>query len=98
MTYNIPKEIKTDVKISKFIYKNDLLLCVFYVSTVFFLSSFVANKYIMYYYIFYIMVLVYLLLPSQDNVGKKNYYSLAKVFISDKNSYKFGNGLEEIRD
>ena len=87
MTFYIPKTIKSEIKIAKFIYVKDLVICIVYMAIVFTFESMVYEKIRLQYYIFYILLLLFLIFPSSSNIGKKNFYSLGRALSSDKNIY-----------
>ena len=68
MTYMVPQSIKSKTKIFKWLYKDDLLLCGIYIAIIFLLDSFVAEYLKLYYYVFYGIILLFLIMPSQDNI------------------------------
>ncbi len=95
MTYYIPKTIKSEIKIAKFIYVNDLLIGILFMALVFTFESMVYERFRLYYYVFYCLVLFFLLFPSSNNIGKKNFYSLGRALASDKNKYVSISNKEE---
>ncbi len=99
MTYYIPKTIKSEIKIAKFIYAKDLLIAIIFMAIVFTFESMVYEKIRLQYYIFYILLLFFLLFPSSYNAGKKNLYSLQRALLSDKSVYmSISNNEGELND
>lgn len=88
MNLYIPKTIRTQIKIAKFIYAKDFVIATAYMATVFTLEDLVSEQYRIIYYILNVVFLLYLLLPSKGNIGKKNYYAILMWLRQNKSKYK----------
>lgn len=85
--YKIPKEIKTDIKVTSFLYMKDIAIIVgvFFLLQTFSDSVHTAMK--IPYYLIFGGFTFFMLLPSIKNPKKRNYHSLMFVLRRDQDFY-----------
>lgn len=88
MSYFIPKEVKSEVKIVKFIYLKDFIIIFCFMALIFSFEDIILEGYRLFYYIGSFLFIVAMLCPSHRNAGKKNYYSVFKFLGRDMNHYR----------
>lgn len=93
MKFIIPKEISAEISIRKNFFLFDLIVVVIALILTFLLDSLVYLKLQIPYYIFSISSVVYLILKSKDNPGKRNYHSMYYALIRNKKTYHKINNM-----
>ncbi|WP_445669252.1 DUF5592 family protein [Margalitia sp. FSL K6-0131] len=87
MRYTIPKSVKSEIKITKSLYLKDIVIffAVFFIVSRF--DSYIHKILIIPYYIFFLGITLYFLLPSLNNPKKRNYHSYYYFLIKSKVKY-----------
>jgi len=75
MSYSIPKEIKTEVKINKWLYVKDAIFIAIYMTVAYMFESMVYAPFSILYYVFSVVVAIYLSAPSIANPKRRNWQS-----------------------
>ncbi|ASK26306.1 DUF5592 family protein [Bacillus licheniformis] len=91
MSYPIPKEVKTDIKVKGFLYLKDvgILTGVLILSETF--KGNIHTAFLIPYYIFTFSITIFLILPSIKNPKKKNFHS---IYYALKRSRKVYHSLD----
>ncbi|ODV48161.1 DUF5592 family protein [Bacillus subtilis] len=87
MSYPIPKEVKTDIKVKGPLYLRDvgILIGVTVLSQIF--KGSVHSSFIIPYYIFIYGVTFFLMIPSINNPKKRNFHSIFFALKRSRNTY-----------
>lgn len=89
-TYNVPQDLRAKAQIIHGVNFSDFIIVLAVGVFGYFLSDtfgLIADKLVVPFNIFNIMVIIFLIMPSQWNKGKKNYQSLMYALVNDKYSY-----------
>lgn len=87
MTYEIPGELKSEVKIFRSIYFFDLVVALVAIGFASITSSAIYPPIVLAYYIFVTVSTLFLLAKSPCNPGKRNYKTIHLLFTKDNNPY-----------
>lgn len=87
MSYILPKEISSQMKISKTIYLFDLVFIGIFIVMAIMLSSMVYKPLIIPYYIFMFIMAIYFRSSSTVNPKKRKYQSIYYSFTRDRKAY-----------
>ncbi len=87
MRFIIPKDISTEISIRKNFFLFDLIVVIIALALTFMLDSMVYSKLKVPYYIFSMSSVIYLILKSRDNIGKRNYHSIYYALTRNKETY-----------
>lgn len=88
--YNVPQDLKAKAQITHGINFSDFIVALAGGLIGYFLSStlgLVADKFTVVFNIFNILVVLYMIIPSSWNRGKKNYQSILYALVNDKYTY-----------
>jgi hypothetical protein len=94
--YEIPREINTKTKIISFIYLSDIILLIISLAFASFTSESVDPRFSFLYMIFIVGMTLFLLVPSSENAGMKNYKTIYLLFRKDTNMYYSEPETQEI--
>ena len=86
-TYNIPKEVKTEVKVKGNIYLRDVVIFFGMGVILWFFQDNIHKNVLILYWLGFLGSTFWLLLPSIHNKKRRNYQSLLYMIQSDKNYY-----------
>nr|WP_312985738.1 DUF5592 family protein [Clostridioides sp.] len=87
MTYEIPEEINSEIKIYKSIYLFDLFIVVSALLFAYFTSSIIFPPLVMLYYIFVGGTTLFLLSKNSNNPGRRTFLSIYLLLKKDRNTY-----------
>jgi len=87
MTYEIPEEINSEIKIYKSIYLFDLFIVVCALLFAYFTSSIIFPPLVMLYYIFVAVTTLFLLSKNSNNPGRRTFTSIYLLLKKDRNTY-----------
>jgi len=87
MKFIIPKDISTEISIRKNFFVFDLIVIIIALVLTFIFDSLVYSKLQIPYYIFSMSSVVYLILKSRDNIGKRNYHSIYYALTRNTKTY-----------
>ena len=88
MTYIVPKELKSPIKVTKFLYLFDILFVLLFMGLSILFGSLVNEKIIFLYYIFSLAVAIILISKSTFNPRKRIYETILYLFKRDGKVYK----------
>ena len=88
MAYIVPKELKSPVKVTKWLYLFDMMFVLLFMGLSILFESLVNEKIRFLYYIFSFVVAIILTSKSTFNPGKRNYETILYLFKRDSRVYK----------
>lgn len=86
-TYRIPREVTTELKISKAIYLFDLLLIISLILIRFVTIGYVHSSLQIWYTVFLIGFGIFMIIRPATNPKKRMYHAMYYAFIRKKNTY-----------
>lgn len=85
--YQIPKQIKSEVKITQIFYLRDVAVFILVMTLAYMFDSLVHMILKVPYYIFVAGITFYFILPSRSNPKKRNYHSLYYTMMRNRVKY-----------
>lgn len=85
--YQIPKQIKSEIKITSMLYLRDVAIFLFIMAVAYTFDSLVHLLLKVPYYIFVAGITIYFVLPSKANPGKRNYHTLYFAILRNRTKY-----------
>lgn len=86
--YNISEELKSETRISRYIYLSDFFFIIGAIGVVYLMSGFVHSDLRTEYYIFSFIVAVILTLPSSFNHKRRNWQTMYFALKKDRKVYR----------
>lgn len=94
MKYIVTKEIKSEIKLVRWIYFQDLVLIAIICGLAFFLKGLVHSNIRILYGIYSIIMAIMMVLPSNSNPGRRNYQAIVLYWMRSKQLYIYQKGEE----
>lgn len=86
--YITSTETRAETKVYKFIYLRDFFFILIYLVAALLFSEMVHSSLIIVYWIFTVIVVIFLVMPSRGNPKRRNYMAIYVMITADKKVYK----------
>lgn len=89
MSYIVTKEIKSETKLARWIYFQDLILILLICGLAFFLKGLVHSNIRIIYGIYSFVIAIMMVLPSKVNPGRRNYQAIVLYWTRSRQLYVY---------